>query len=359
MLGPGVALDVEAFKKRGELLKRGIREPKLKVSDRAQVVMPYHPLFDKYEKKRLADRKFGSTRSGIAPFYADKYLKVGVQAADLFDEPRLRARLEAALPVKNALLEHLYHQPLIELTTLLAQLLDWGRGLEPFLCDTTDLLLGALARGEHILLEGQLGALRDPDHGIYPYPTSSSTLAGFGAVGAGVPPHAITASSRSPSPTRRASAKVPSSPRSSGEQATELRNRGGDAGEYGATTGRPRRMGWFDAVATRYGCRVQGATEVALTMLDVLGYMESIPVCTAYRIDGRTTNRFPVPAELEQAQPVYERLAGWRAPIGRARAFADLPRDARAYVARLQELIGCPIRRVSVGPQRERILEVA
>jgi adenylosuccinate synthase len=318
--------------------------------------MPYHILFDKYEEERLADRKFGSTRSGIAPFYADKYLKVGIQAADLFDEARLRARLEAALPVKNALLEHLYHQPLIDLKTLLAQLLEWGRGLEPFLCDTTDLLLGGLARGEHVLLEGQLGALRDPDHGIYPYPTSSSTLAGFGAVGAGVPPHAID---RVIAVTKSYSTCVGEGPFVTeifGEQATELRNRGGDAGEYGATTGRPRRMGWFDAVATRYGCRVQGATEVALTMLDVLGYMESIPICTAYRIDGRATNRFPVPAGLDKSEPVVEQMKGWRRDISGVRRFEDLPGEARDYVATLEQLIETPIRWISVGPRRDAII---
>ncbi len=357
VLGPGVALDVEAFlAERAELLRRGIREPALRVSDRAQVVMPYHILFDKYEEERLADRKFGSTRSGIAPFYADKYLKVGVQAADLFDEPRLRRRLEGAVSLKNSLLEHLYHQPLIDLESLLAQLLEWGLGLKPFLCDTTDLLLGALARGEHILLEGQLGALRDPDHGIYPYPTSSSTLAGFGAVGAGVPPHAIE---RVIAVTKAYSTCVGEGPFVTeifGEQATELRNRGGDAGEYGATTGRPRRMGWFDAVATRYGCRVQGATEVALTMLDVLGFMETIPICTGYRIDGSTTDRFPVPAELERSEPVLEQMKGWGTDISAVRRFEDLPPEARDYVATLEQLIATPIRWISVGPRRDAII---
>ncbi len=357
VLGPGVALDVEAFlRERDELLKRGVREPKLKVSDRVQVVMPHHLLFDKYEEERLADRKFGSTRSGIAPFYADKYLKVGVQAADLSDVPRLRRRLEAALPVKNSLLEHLYHEPLIDLEALLAQLLDWGRKLEPFLCDTTDLLHGALVRGEHILLEGQLGALRDPDHGIYPYPTSSSTLAGFGSVGAGVPPHAID---RIIAVTKAYSTCVGEGPFVTeifGEQAQQLRDRGGDAGEYGATTGRPRRMGWFDAVATRYGCRVQGATEVALTMLDVLGYMDSIPICTAYRIDGRRTDRFPVPAALDRSEPVLEQMKGWRTDIRDVRRFEDLPAEARDYVATIERLIETRIRWISVGPKREAII---
>jgi len=357
VLGPGIALDVEAFvREREELLKRGIREPKLKVSDRAQVVMPYHLLFDKYEEERLADRKFGSTRSGIAPFYADKYLKVGVQTADLFDEARLRRRLEAALAVKNSLLEHLYHEPLIDLEGLLPKLLEWGRSLQPFLCDTTALLHEALARGEHILLEGQLGALRDPDHGIYPYPTSSSTLAGFGSVGAGVPPHAID---RVIAVTKAYSTCVGEGPFTTeifGEQAVELRNRGGDAGEYGATTGRPRRMGWFDAVATRYGCRVQGATEVALTMLDVLGFMETIPICTAYRIDGRRVDRFPVPAELDRCEPVLEHLAGWRSDISAVRRYDDLPAEARDYVATLEQLIEAPIRWISVGPKREAII---
>jgi adenylosuccinate synthase len=357
VLGPGVALDIEAFlRERDELLKRGVREPRLKVSNRAQVVLPHHVLFDQYEEERLADRKFGSTRSGIAPFYADKYLKIGVQAADLLVESRLRHRLEAALPVKNSLLQHLYHKPVIDLEALVAQLVTWGKQIEPFLCDTTDLLHEALARGEHILLEGQLGALRDPDHGIYPYPTSSSTLAGYGSVGAGVPPQAID---RVIAVTKAYSTCVGEGPFVTeifGEIANELRNRGGDAGEYGATTGRPRRMGWFDAVATRYGCRVQGASEVALTMLDVLSYMDAIPICTGYRVGGRTTDRFPVPAELDGAEPVLETLKGWKKDITAVRRFEDLPDEARDYVLTVEQLIATPVRWISVGPKREAII---
>ena len=358
VLGPGVAVNIPAFlAERRELLARGVPEPILRVSDRAQVVLPVHLLLDEYEEQRLAERSFGSTRSGMAPFYADKYLKLGVQVADLFDDSRLRTRLTASLTAKNVLLEHLYQEPTIAAGDVSADLHRQAHDLQPFVCDTTDLLHEALAAGKEVLLEGQLGALRDPDHGIYPYPTSSSPLAGFATVGAGVPPSEIT---RIVAVTKAYSSCVGAGPfvtELSGPQADELRRRGGCDGEYGATTGRPRRVGWFDAVATRYGCRVQGATEVALTNLDVLGYLDEIPICTAYEIDGRTTDRFPTPADLDRARPIFETLPGWKCDISAVRCFDDLPSCTRAYVDEIARRIGLPIRLISVGPERDALID--
>jgi adenylosuccinate synthase len=358
VLAPGVALDIRAMlREREELIARGVPAPQVRVSERAQVVLPYHVLLEECEERRLGKAAFGSTRKGIAPFYADKYLKVGVQVADLFDPARLRARLEASLVSKNVLLKRLYGQPPVLADELLADLAADAKAIEPFVCDTTTLLHEALASGKRILLEGQLGALRDPDHGIYPYPTSSSPLAGFAAVGAGIAPQAIA---RIVAVAKAYSSCIGAGPfvtELAGPSEEELRRRGGDRGEYGATTGRPRRVGWFDAVATRYGCRVQGATAVALSLLDVLGYLDEIPVCTAYEIDGARTERFPVTARLGLAQPIYERLPGWRCDIRDVRRFADLPPNARRYVERIEELVGVSVKYVSVGPAREAIMQ--
>jgi adenylosuccinate synthase len=359
ILGPGVAVNVPAFlQELEELQQRGVPQPTVWVADRAQVVLRYHILFDQYEEERLGARQFGSTKRGIAPFYADKYLKVGVQVADLYDESRLRDRVESALAAKNVLLEHLYGRPLIQATEVVAELREYGRLLAPFVRDTLPLLHEALAAGQQILLEGQLGALRDPDHGIYPYPTSSSPLAGFATVGAGIPPYAIQ---RVVAVIKAYSSCVGAGPfvtELSGPAEDELRRRGGDAGEYGASTGRPRRVGWFDAVATRYGCRVQGATEVALTLLDVLGYLDEIPLCVAYEIDGEQATDFPNSARLEGARPVYERMPGWRSDVSAARSFNALPPPAQAYVRRVEELIGVPVRWISVGPRREAMISM-
>jgi adenylosuccinate synthase len=357
VIGPGVAFHAGDFVKELEQLQaKGVPAPDIRISDRAQLVLPYHRLFDELEEERLAERKFGSTKTGIAPFYSDKYLKLGVQVADLYDRERLIARLEAALASKNVLLEHLYGKPTIRPADLVEPLLQDAARIERYVCDTTKLLHDALARGENVLVEGQLGALRDPDHGIYPFSTSSSTLAGFAAVGAGIPPASIT---RIIAVTKAYSSCVGAGPfvtEIGGDAADELRRRGGDAGEFGATTGRPRRMGWFDAVATRYGCRVQGATEVALTNLDVLGYLDEIPVCTAYEIAGERTGDFPVSARLDAARPVLTTMPGWKSDISAIREFDALPAAARDYVLRLEELIGVPIRWVSVGPRREQLI---
>ncbi len=358
VLGPGVALNIGGLlKERDDLLAKGVPEPKLVISDRAQVVLPYHILLDGYEEERLAHRSFGSTKAGIAPFYADKYLKIGVQVADLYDEARLRERLERSLAAKNVLFERFYGKPTVNPDDLLPELRRHSEAIEPYVADVLDMMHGALKGGERILLEGQLGALRDPDHGIYPYPTSSSPLAGFGAVGAGVPPQAIT---RIVAVTKAYSSCVGAGPfvtELHGPVGDELRERGGDAGEYGATTGRPRRMGWFDAVATRYGCRVQGATEVALTNLDVLGYLDEIPLCVAYDLKGERTEAFPVSAKLDPATPVYETHPGWRSDITAIRHFEDLPTNAQRYVLRVEELIETPVKWVSIGPRRDAMIE--
>jgi adenylosuccinate synthase len=357
ILGPGTAVNIPALLEEwGSLLSRGVPEPRLLVSERAQVVLPYHPMFDALEEERLGARSFGSTKAGIAPFYADKYAKVGVQIADLFDEARLRTRLEGALVAKNILLQHLYGKPPIEMESLVATLRQQAEGVRPFVADTTTFLYEACRTGKGILLEGQLGALRDPDHGIYPFSTSSSTLAGFAAVGAGLPPYAIE---RVVAVVKAYSSCVGAGPFVSeihGDEAHELRERGGDGGEYGATTGRPRRMGWFDAVATRYGCRVQGATEVALSLLDVLGYLDEIPVCTAYEIDGEQTRDFPTSARLDRARPVLETLPGWKCDLRDARRWEDLPPAAQRYVERVESWLETPVRWISVGPARDAII---
>lgn len=359
ILGPGIALNITSFLgELDELIARGVPKPSLYISERAQVVLPYHLLMDEYEEERLGDRKYGSTKSGIAPFYSDKYLKIGVQVADLFDEGRLRDRVERSLTVKNLLFEHLYQKPIMSLEQIVPDLMAAGDKIKPYICDTSTLLHNAVKEQKKILVEGQLGALRDPDHGIYPYPTSSSTLAGFASVGAGIPPHSIT---QVVAVAKAYSSCVGAGPFVSeifDREAEDLRERGGDAGEYGATTGRPRRMGWFDAVATRYGCRMQGATAVALTLLDVLGYLDEIPVCTAYEIDGEQTQLFPVPALLDRAKPVLEKLPGWRRQISSVRRFSDLPANAQNYVMQIEDWLEVPVKWVSVGPRREDIIEL-
>lgn len=360
VIGPGVALDAQRLLDEiGQLAAQGVPAPRLLVSDRAQVVLPVHKLFDELEEERLGDRRFGSTRRGIAPFYADKYLKLGVRAAELADERQLLGRLEATLAAKNVLLAQLYNRAPQQAEELLPQLLQVGRALAPYIADTGELLRDMLRQGRTVIAEGQLGALRDPDHGIYPYVTSSSTLAGFAAVGAGLPPQAID---RIIAVTKAYSSCVGAGPFVAelfGGEAEELRRRGGSAGEYGVVTGRPRRVGWFDAVATRYGCAVQGATEVALTNLDVLGYLDDIPICTGYvEEDGSVTTSFRADtAMIAKSRPQLEAMPGWRRDIGGVRRYADLPVQAQRYVERLESLIGVPIRIVSVGPGRDMTLE--
>lgn len=357
VIGPGVALDAERMLSELERLEeRGVARPTVRLSERAQIVLPVHRLLDELEEIRLGAQSFGSTRNGIAPFYADKYAKLGIQVADLLHADIVRGKLERTFAAKNVLLEHLYGRSALEVGDLVDQLVELGEKLVPYVCDTTKLLQRAYANGESILLEGQLGALRDPDHGIYPYSTSSSTLAGHGAVGAGLPPYAI---SNVMAVVKAYSSCVGAGPFISelaAEEAEELRRRGGDAGEYGAVTGRPRRVGWFDVVATRYGCAIQGATEVALTNLDVLGYLEEIPVCVGYEIDGTVGEDFPTLPQLQKAKPVLWRLPGWQSDISTCRSFDELPEEARSYVAYIESAVGVKITAVSVGPHRNQTI---
>lgn len=358
ILGNGVALNIPAFiKERDELLAKGVPEPKILVSERAQIVMPYHKLFDEYEEERLAGRKFGSTKQGIAPFYSDKYYKIGIQVADLFDEAALKSKIEANLEIKNVLLKHLYHKPELKACEVLEELIEDSKIIKPYVCDTFSIIDKAIADKKNILLEGQLGALKDTDHGIYPFTTSSSTLAGFASVGAGIPPHEIKniiAVVKAYSSCVGEGAFVSEI---FGDEASELRERGGDSGEYGANTGRPRRMGWFDVVATRYGCKAQGATEIALTLLDVLGYLDEIPVCSAYEFDGKKIETFPAPSKINSAKPILTFMKGWKCPISDIRNYNDLPQEAKQYVEFIEKQIGISVKWISVGPKREDVIK--
>ena len=357
IIGNGVALNIPILVNEiKSITDRGVPEPKILVSDRAQVVMPYHILFDQYEEERLGGKSFGSTKSGIAPFYSDKYAKIGFQVCELFDEEGLREKLERVCATKNVLLEHLYHKPLLDVDELYNTMMEYKEMIAPYVCDTSRFLDEALKEGKNILLEGQLGTLKDPDHGIYPMVTSSSTLAAYGAVGAGIPPYEIkqvVTVCKAYSSAVGAGAFVSEI---FGEEADELRHRGGDGGEYGATTGRPRRMGWFDCVASRYGCRLQGTTDVAFTVLDVLGYLDEIPVCVGYEVDGEVTEEFPVTWKLEKAKPVFTKLPGWKCEIRGIKKYEDLPENCRKYVEFVEQHIGYPITMISNGPGRDDII---
>lgn len=357
IIGNGVALNIPVLlKELNEVVAKGVPMPKLLVSDRAQMVMPYHILFDQYEEERLAGKSFGSTKSGIAPFYSDKYAKVGFQVSELYDEDYLMEKLERVCETKNILLEHLYHKPLLDPKELFETMLEWREMIHPYVCDVSAYLDKALKEGKEVLLEGQLGSLKDPDHGIYPMVTSSSTLAAYGAIGAGIPPYEIK---KIITVVKAYSSAVGAGAFVSelfGEEAEELRRRGGDGGEYGATTGRPRRVGWFDAVASRYGCRIQGTTDVAFTVLDVLGYLDEIPVCVGYEIDGEVTTDFPITTKLEKAKPVLEVLPGWKEDIRGIKNYEDLPENCRKYIEFVEEKLGYPITLISNGPSRDDII---
>ncbi len=358
IIGNGVALNIPAlFNEMKEIVDRGVPAPKLLVSERAQVVMPYHILFDQYEEERLSDRKFGSTKSGIAPFFSDKFAKIGFQVWELFgDEQTLKEKIKNTLEVKNLMLEHIYHKPTIDTDELYKTLLSYRDMVAPYVVNTVEYMNDAIKSGKNILLEGQLGSLKDPDFGIYPFTTSSSTLAGYGAVGACIPPYEIkdiVTVVKAYSSAVGAGAFVSEI---FGDEADELRRRGGDGGEFGATTGRPRRMGWFDCVATRYGCMVQGTTRVAFTVLDVLGYLDKIPVCVGYEIDGEVTNVFPTTDKLNRAKPVLEVLDGWKCDIRGIKKYEDLPENCRKYIEFVEKHIEAPIAIVSNGPARDDII---
>ncbi len=357
IIGNGVALDIPKFvKELQSVTEKGVPAPKILVSDRAQIMMPYHVLLDTYEEERLADKQFGSTKSGIAPFYSDKYAKIGFQVCDLFYPEDLREKLESVCEIKNLLLEHIYHKPLIDVDGLFNTLMEYKEMIAPYVADTTAYIHKAIKEGKEILLEGQLGSLKDPDHGIYPMVTSSSTLAGYGTVGAGIPVGAIK---EIVAVTKAYSSAVGAGEFVSeifGDEAQEMRTHGGDAGEYGATTGRPRRMGWFDCVATRYGIEVQGATQVVLTALDCLDYLDEIKVCVGYEIDGEVTKNFPNTHLLKKAKPVLVTLPGFKQNIRGIREFDKLPKEAQDYVLFIEKELGTKISMVSNGPKREEII---
>ena len=357
IIGNGVALNIPVlFKEIKSITDRDVPQPKILVSDRAQIVMSYHILFDQYEEERLGGKSFGSTKSGIAPFYSYKYAKIGFQVSEIFDDELIEEKAARVCEQKNVLLEHLYHKPLLKPEDIVKELKEYREMVAPYVCDVSSYLYEAIKEGKNILLEGQLGTLKDPDHGIYPMVTSSSTLAAYGAIGAGIPPYEIK---QVITVCKAYSSAVGAGEFVSeifGEEADELRRRGGDGGEFGATTGRPRRMGWFDAVASKYGCRLQGTTDVAFTVLDVLGYLDEIPVCIGYEIDGKVTTDFPTTAILKKAKPVYEILPGWKSDIRGIKKYEDLPENCRNYIEFVERHIGYPITMVSNGPGRDDII---
>lgn len=357
IIGNGVALNIPVlFDEVKSIVDKGVPAPKILVSDRAQIVMPYHILFDQYEEERLGGKSFGSTKSGIAPFYSDKYAKIGFQVSELFDEETLKEKAGRIAKMKNVTLEHLYHKPAIDEAELLDTLHEYRDMVAPYVCDVSLYLHNALKEGKTILLEGQLGSMKDPDHGIYPMVTSSSTLAAYGAIGAGIPPYEIkqiVTVCKAYSSAVGAGAFVSEI---FGDEADELRKRGGDGGEFGATTGRPRRMGWFDCVASKYGCRMQGTTDVAFTVLDVLGYLDEIPVCVGYEYEGETITDFPVTWKLEKCKPVLKFLPGWKCDIRGIKNYEELPDNCKAYIEFIEQEIGYPITMVSNGPGREDII---
>ena len=357
IIGNGVALDINKFLTELEDVRKAGLNPKLLVSDRAQILMPYHILLDEYEEERLGKNAFGSTKSGIAPFFSDKYAKIGIQLNELFDEETLRAKLKNICTLKNLTLEHVYHKPLLDEEELYNTCMEYKEKIAPYVCDTHAYLQQAINDGKEILLEGQLGTLKDPDFGIYPMVTSSSTLAGYGAVGAGIPPHMIK---EVITVTKAYSSAVGAGEFVSeildDDEAQELRIHGGDKGEFGATTGRPRRVGWFDCVATRYGIECQGATKIVMTAIDCLSYLDEIKVCTAYEADGKIINDFPTTSILKKCKPVFETLKGWHCDIRGIRDFDKLPAEARAYVEFIEKQLGHKIDMVSNGPEREAII---
>ena len=357
IIGNRVALNIPVLiKEIKSITDRDVPQPKILVSDRAQIVMSYHILFDQYEEERLGGKSFGSTKSGIAPFYSDKYAKIGFQVSEIFDDELIEEKAARVCEQKNVLLEHLYHKPLLKPEDIVKELKEYREMVAPYVCDVSSYLYEAIKEGKNILLEGQLGTMKDPDHGIYPMVTSSSTLAAYGAIGAGIPPYEIK---QIVTVVKAYSSAVGAGEFVSeifGEEAELLRNHGGDGGEYGATTGRPRRVGWFDCVASKYGCRLQGTTDVVLTVVDALGYLDEIPVCVGYDIDGEVTTDFPTTAKLKKAKPVYKVLPGWKQDIRGIKKYEDLPENCRKYIEFIEEQIGFPITMVSNGPKRSDII---
>ena len=357
IIGNGVALDIhKLISELQSLQENNVPAPHLIVSDRAHVLMPYHILLDSCEEDRLAGKAYGSTKSGIAPFYSDKVSKIGIQVNELYDDALLKERLEKVCELKNALIVHLYHRDPLDPNALFEEMVQQRELIRPYVGNVSAFLRKALQEGKTVLLEGQLGTMKDPDFGIYPMTTSSNTLAAYGCIGAGIPPRYLKDIL---AVTKAYSSSVGGGDFVSeifGEEADALRVRGGDKGEFGATTGRPRRVGWFDTVATRYGAEMQGATEVCLTCLDVLGYLDEIKICTGYEINGEITKEFPVTRLLKDAKPVYTTLPGWKCDIRGITDISQLPKEALGYVDFIEQEIGIPIKLFSTGPKRHEIV---
>lgn len=359
LIGNGVMVNPQVLLEEIESLEsRGVSTKNLYVSDRAQVLMPYHPLIDELEERERGDRALGTTKRGIGPAFGDKVARQGIRMADLIDPDALRARLELVVPQKNILLERMYNEPPLDLEELYKTVVEFGRKLKPYIRDTAEIVRQALERGEKVLMEGAQGALLDLDAGTYPYVTSAtpSSLAAGAAIGMGIGPTQIekvvgvykaymTRVGNGPMPTELL------------DETGDILRREGPAPEFGATTGRPRRCGWFDAVASRYSVRVNSVTAAAMTRLDVLDNFPAIQVCTAYELDGERVESFPsTMGVLERIKPVFEEHTGWQQATAGIRDFDDLPKQAQAYVKRIEELLGCPVETVSVGPQREQVI---
>lgn len=356
VIANGVALNVASLKEEMQtIIDAGIKF-NLLISEKAQVLMPHHVLMDTYEEERLGDKKFGSTKSGIAPFFSDKYSKVGIQVWELYDKEFLLEKLETMYDKVNVQFKYLYGKNPVDYKDVFNTLCEYAEFIKPYVADTSKFLRNAIKEGKNILLEGQLGSLKDTDHGIYPYVTSSSTLAGYAAVGAGIPPYAIENITVITKAYSSAVGAGPFVTELFGEEADALRRKGGDKGEFGATTGRPRRVGYFDAVATRYGCEIQGATEVCMTCLDVLSYMDTLYICTGYEYEGKVYKDFLTTDKLYNAKPVYETLPGWKSDIRGITDYNDLPKEAKDYVEFIEKELGVKISMVSNGPKRNEIL---
>ena len=356
VLGNGVVIDLEDLCREIDNLRaHGIRitPENLKISERATIVFPFHRALDGLEEARLKDQKYGSTLRGIAPVYSDKYQKKTVMLGELLYPEHLKAHLATILEWKNLIIHNVYGAEPYKLEDMLAWCEEFGGKLRPFLCDVPKYLHEAEKAGKNIMFEAQLGALRDIDFGIYPYTSSSSSIAGYACVGAGMPGSHVD---RTVGIVKAYSTCVGEGPFTAewfGEEAENLREKGG---EYGASTGRPRRVGPIDLVATRYGCRIQGATEVALTKLDVLSGRKEVPLCVQYELNGTLTDDFPFPAILPEAKPVFRTMPGWNCDISGVRRYEDLPKEARDYVETVEKAIGCHISYVSVGAEREAII---
>ena len=356
VLGNGVALDPEnLWKEMQEVMSKGVEitPANLKISDRASLLMPWHRDMDALEEQRLADKKYGSTKQGIAPFYSDTYQKKTILAGELFYAEELESHLEAILEWKDLTLTRVYGAKAYTMEEVKTWLADYCEKIKPYICDTGEFLREAQKQGKNILFEAQLGALRDLDYGIYPYTTSSNALAAYAPVGSGLPSLRLSDVIGVVKAYSTCVGEGPFVCEMSGEEAETLREKGF---EYGAKTGRARRVGPIDIVATRYGVQVQGATKIALTKMDVLSYMDKIPDCVRYEVDGKETDKFPFPAKLAEAKPVTEYFEGWKCDISGVRRWEDLPKAARDYVEMIEKAIDCPITYISVGPERDSII---